>query len=188
MTVMTNQQKDVPAGTGPELPEEFLDALIDQYRRGEVELTGSGGFLSSLIKAVLERGLQAELADHLGYDKHDRAGHGSGNSRNGYSSKTLSSEVGPIEVDTPRDRAGSFTPSPAGDMVIGLEIFRNAHFGKHGCDRRIIGIEFGSRRPGRRRGGQVPRRHRSGAERLGRRPGRAIAAGLPFSIGGDHPG
>lgn len=122
MTVMTNQQKGSPdTGAGLELPEEFLDALIEQYRAGEVELTGSGGFLSSLIKAVLERGLQAELADHLGYDKHDRAGHGSGNSRNGSTAKTLSSEVGPIELDTPRDRAGTFTPQlvPKGERHLG---------------------------------------------------------------------
>ena len=103
------------------MPEEFLDALIEQYRAGEVELTGSGGFIGSLIKAVLERGLQAELADHLGYDKHDRAGHGSGNSRNGSTSKTLSSEVGPVELDTPRDRAGTFTPQlvPKGERHLG---------------------------------------------------------------------
>ncbi len=122
MTAMANQRKGSPGtGASVELPEEFLDSLIERYRAGEVELTGSGGFLSSLIKAVLERGLQAELADHLGYDKHDRAGHGSGNSRNGYSSKSLSSEVGPIDLDTPRDRAGSFTPQlvPKGERHLG---------------------------------------------------------------------
>lgn len=122
MTVMTNQQKGSPrSGAGLELPEEFLDSLIEQYRAGEVELTGSGGFIGSLIKAVLERGLQAELADHLGYDKHDRAGHGSGNSRNGSTAKTLSSEVGPIALDTPRDRAGTFTPQlvPKGERHLG---------------------------------------------------------------------
>ncbi|MEZ5119876.1 MAG: IS256 family transposase [Candidatus Nanopelagicales bacterium] len=122
MTAVANHEKDVPvAGAGVELPEEFLDLLIERYRAGEVELTGSGGFIASLIKAVLERGLQAELADHLGYDRHDRAGHGSGNSRNGYTSKTLSSEVGPVEVDTPRDRAGTFTPQlvPKGERHLG---------------------------------------------------------------------
>jgi putative transposase len=104
-----------------ELPDEFIDAVVDQYRRGEVELTGSGGFISSLIKAVLERGLQAELAEHLGYGRHERSGNGSGNSRNGTSPKTLLSEIGPVPVDVPRDRAGSFTPQlvPKGERHLG---------------------------------------------------------------------
>jgi putative transposase len=95
-----------------------------------VELTGSGGFLPELIKAVLERGLAAELTEHLGYEKGDPAGAGSGNSRNGSTGKTLLTEVGPIDLDTPRDRAGTFTPRlvPKGtrrlgglsDMVISL--------------------------------------------------------------------
>lgn len=72
------------------------------------ELTGPGGFLPELIKAVLERGMQAELSEHLGYDKHDPIGRGSGNSRNGTSKKTVETEIGPIMLDKPRDRAGSF--------------------------------------------------------------------------------
>lgn len=73
-----------------------------------MELTGEGGFLPELIKAVLERGMKAELRDHLGYDKHDRAGYGSGNSRNGTTAKTVHTEVGPVKINQPRDRAGSF--------------------------------------------------------------------------------
>ena len=122
MSAMTTQNAGaLDAGQPLQLPDEFLDALIDQYRNGQVELTGSGGFIASLIKAVLERGLQAELAEHLGYDKHDRAGHGSGNSRNGFTTKTMASEVGPIELATPRDRAGSFTPQlvPKGERRLG---------------------------------------------------------------------
>jgi Transposase, Mutator family/TrwC relaxase len=74
------------------------------------QLTGDGGFLPELVRGVLEAGLQAELTDHLGYEKHDRAGHGSGKSRNGYTSKRLGSEIGDLELATPRDRLGSFEP------------------------------------------------------------------------------
>ncbi len=68
------------------------------------------GFLHELVKAGLERGLQAELDEHLGYAKHEAAGRNSGNSRNGISKKTMASSVGDIDVDIPRDRAGTFTP------------------------------------------------------------------------------
>ena len=73
-----------------------------------VALTGAGGFLPEMIKAVLERGMAAELTDHLGYEKGDRVGHGSGNSRNGSTPKTVSTEVGDIALDQPRDRDCSF--------------------------------------------------------------------------------
>jgi putative transposase len=88
----------------------LLDDLMDRVDRDGLALTGSGGLLPELVKAVLERGLQAELADHLGYEKGDPAGRGSPNSRNGSSPKTVASQVGPIALDTPRDRAGSFEP------------------------------------------------------------------------------
>ena len=61
----------------------LLDEVMARVDAGELQLTGEGGFLPSMIKAVLERGLQAELTEHLGYDKGDPAGRGSPNSRNG---------------------------------------------------------------------------------------------------------
>jgi transposase-like protein len=73
--------------------------------------SGVGGFLPALIKAVLERGLHAELADHLGYDKGHPAGRGSPNSRNGSTPKTVATEVGDIALDSPRDRNSSFEPA-----------------------------------------------------------------------------
>jgi putative transposase len=87
-----------------------MDAVLTQIKGEGLRLTGPGGFLSELVKAVLERGLQAELAEHLGYAKHDVVGRGSGNSRNGSTVKTVQTEVGPVEVKVPRDRAGTFTP------------------------------------------------------------------------------
>ena len=71
---------------------------------------GPDGLLSQVTKAVLERVLDEELTGHLGYDKHDPAGRGSGNSRNGTSAKVLLTEAGAIGLDIPRDRNGDFEP------------------------------------------------------------------------------
>jgi len=99
----------------------LLDALMARVDAGELQLTGEGGFLPGLIKAVLERGLAAELTDHLGYEKGDPAGRGSPNSRNGSTPKTLATEVGDVDLATPRDRAGTFEPRlvPKGARRVG---------------------------------------------------------------------
>jgi putative transposase len=88
----------------------LLDDLMSRVDAGEVQLTGEGGFLPEMIKAVLERGLAAELTGHLGYERGDPAGRGSGNSRNGTTPKTVATEVGDVDLATPRDRLGSFEP------------------------------------------------------------------------------
>jgi len=111
MTMTENDDK--PVSPARELRRELIDdQLLDQLlastsERG-ISLTGEGGFLPELIKSVLERGMNAELTSHLGYEKNDPAGRGSGNSRNGTTPKTIATEVGPIELDRPRDRNGSF--------------------------------------------------------------------------------
>jgi transposase-like protein len=66
--------------------------------------------LAGLTKDVLEAGLQAEMSEHLGYDKHEPVGRNTGNSRNGTRSKKVLTDVGPVEVEVPRDREGSFEP------------------------------------------------------------------------------
>jgi putative transposase len=103
------------------LDQGLLDQVMSSVDEDGVQLTGEGGFLPELVKRVLEAGLQAELTDHLGYEKHDRAGHGSGNSRNGFTAKRLGTEVGDIGVATPRDRIGSFEPRliPKGSRRVG---------------------------------------------------------------------
>jgi putative transposase len=88
----------------------LLDDVMARADAGELRLTGEGGFLPEMIKAVLERGLAAELTGHLGYEKGDPAGRGSPNSRNGSSPKTLATEVGDVALAVPRDWAGSFEP------------------------------------------------------------------------------
>jgi putative transposase len=86
----------------------LFDDLMARVDQGDLALTGEGGFLPEMVKAVLERGLQAELTAHLGYEKHERATRG--NSRNGTSAKTLATEVGDVALAVPRDRTGSFEP------------------------------------------------------------------------------
>ena len=88
----------------------LLDKVLEQADSGELRLTGEGGLLPELVKRVLEAGLAAELTDHLGYERHDSAGRGSGNSRNGSIPKRLGTEVGDVDLATPRDRNGTFDP------------------------------------------------------------------------------
>ena len=88
----------------------LLDDVLAQADAGELRLTGAGGFLPEMVKRVLEAGLAAELTGHLGYEKHDPAGRGSGNSRNGSTPKRLGTEVGDVDLATPRDRNGTFDP------------------------------------------------------------------------------
>jgi hypothetical protein len=88
----------------------LAERLVATARAQGVQLTGPGGLLTGLTKQVLETALQVEMADHLGYDRHDPSGNGSGNSRNGSSTKTIRTEIGEVRVDVPRDRAGTFDP------------------------------------------------------------------------------
>jgi putative transposase len=90
--------------------EQLAVQLMDRARDEGVSLVGPGGLLSGLTKTVLESALEGELTEHLGYDPYDPAGHHSGNSRNGTRKKTVLTEIGPIELEVPRDRAGSFEP------------------------------------------------------------------------------
>ncbi|MBN0975541.1 IS256 family transposase, partial [Gordonia sp. BP-94] len=90
---------------------EVARELVRQAREAGVRLTGPDGLLKAMTKTVLETALDEEMSEHLGYDKHDQRGRGSGNSRNGSRSKTvLTDACGQVEIDVPRDRAGTFEP------------------------------------------------------------------------------
>ena len=85
--------------------------LVRSARARGVAMTGPGGMLKALTKTVIETALDEEMVDHLGYERHDPTGRGSGNSRNGTRPKTvLTDNVGPVQVEVPRDRDGSFDP------------------------------------------------------------------------------
>jgi transposase-like protein len=105
----------VPARRERGLPDDaalhdWAEELVARARAENVELTGEGGLLTGLVRQVLQTGLEVELADHLGYEPYDVAGRGSGNSRNGTSPKTVSTEIGDVELRVPRDRNGTFEP------------------------------------------------------------------------------
>jgi putative transposase len=88
---------------------KLIDTLLKGYKNPD-DIVGKNGLLKQLTKALLERAMSAELTEHVGYEKHDPAGNNSGNSRNGSSKKKLKGEFGVFELETPRDRNGSFEP------------------------------------------------------------------------------
>jgi putative transposase len=92
-----------------EIKTELIDELLKDYQKPE-DIIGENGLLKRFVKAVLERALNAELTHHLGYEKHDPAGHNSGNSRNGTSGKTVKGDFGELEIEIPRDRISTFEP------------------------------------------------------------------------------
>jgi putative transposase len=132
--VTSNDLDGVEVGAASVLPEGINPALVgelvEQARANGLQLTGEGGLLQQLTKLVVESALEGEITDHLGYDKHDPAGKNGQNSRNGARSKTVLTEVGPVQITVPRDRDGSFEPqlvkkrqrrlSGVEDMVLSL--------------------------------------------------------------------
>jgi putative transposase len=91
--------------------EQLLRALAGRAAAGGLSLAGEGGFLQQMTKLVLEAGLEAEMSSHLGYDKHAAEGRNGANSRNGARTKTVLTEVGPVDIQVPRDREASFAPA-----------------------------------------------------------------------------
>lgn len=94
----------------PKQDKPFSDEAIDELLKQGRTADDVNGLLKQITKAVLERALQGELTEHLGYARHDRAGENSGNSRNGVTRKTLKGDFGEVELETPRDRNGDFEP------------------------------------------------------------------------------
>lgn len=90
--------------------QELAQQLLAQAKEQGIDLVGPGGLLNRLTKNVLETALEAEMDEHLGYEKHDVSGRGSGNSRNGTRTKTVLTEIGPVEIDVPRDTGSTFDP------------------------------------------------------------------------------
>ena len=89
---------------------KLIDGLLAEHGHRPEDIAGANGLLKQLTKALLERVMQAELTDHLGYEKHDPVGYNTGNSRNGKTTKKLKGEFGELELETPRDRKGTFEP------------------------------------------------------------------------------
>jgi transposase-like protein len=89
---------------------DWAAELVERARSDGVELTGDNGLLTALVRQVLQTGLEVEMTDHLGYEPHAAEGRGSGNTRNGRYTKTVTTEVGKVELRVPRDRNSSFAP------------------------------------------------------------------------------
>ena len=120
--------------------DELIEELLQGYSSPQ-DLLGEEGLFKQLKKRLLERALGAELSEHLGYEKGDLAGRGSGNDRNGYSSKTVTGEDGAIAIAVPRARNGRFEP----------QIIAKGQTRLDGFDDRIISLDargpVGSRDP-----------------------------------------
>jgi transposase-like protein len=100
--VMTSSSR--PTGPPAAVLPDLAERLVEEARADGVELIGPGGLLGDLTKRVLEAGLEAELSDHLGYERHAVEGRDGGNSRNGHRPKTVITDIGPVPLKVPRDR------------------------------------------------------------------------------------
>ena len=121
----TESEGEVLAAAG--LPVEvdprraWAQALVERARSEGVALTGEDGLLTSMVREVLQAGLDVEMTEHLGYEHYEPAGRNSGNSRNGSYPKTVKTDVGPVELQVPRDREGTFEPVTVPKHVRRLE-------------------------------------------------------------------
>lgn len=102
----------IDAVTADEVVDQVQQAeqLLAQAKAQGVDLVGPGGLLNQITKRVLEAALEAEVSEHLGYDKHEFVGREGGNSRNGVRTRTVLTEIGPVQIDVPRDTDASFDP------------------------------------------------------------------------------
>ena len=116
--------RELPAGQGAASPEAmrvWAQELVSRSRLEGVDLTGEQGLLTSMVREVLQAGLDVEMTEHLGYDRYEPQGRNTGNSRNGVYPKTVSTDVGPVELQMPRDRQGTFEPVTVPKHVRRLE-------------------------------------------------------------------
>ena len=103
--------RSVPAVADSTEMRDWAEQLVARARSEGVELTGDNGLLTAMVRQVLQTGLNVELAEHLGYEPYATEGRGSGNNRNGSYPKTITTEIGQVQVDMPRDRLGTFEPA-----------------------------------------------------------------------------
>lgn len=100
----------VPLVSDESAMRDWATELVARARAEGVELTGDNGLLTGLVRQVLQTGLEVEMSDHLGYERHATEGRGSGNNRNGTTPKTVTTEIGKVDLRVPRDRNATFEP------------------------------------------------------------------------------
>ena len=119
LDAVTSRKKDGPE---PRAEQQLAEELVARAREQGVSLTGPDGLLKQLTKAVLETALGQEMTEHLGHDKHSPAGNEAGNVRNGTRAKTvLTGASGPVGIEVPRDREGSFEPQIVRKRLAGVD-------------------------------------------------------------------
>ncbi len=129
-TADMGRKREGPPGRRPLVDDELADQLLGRAQAEGADLLGPEGLLSQVTKAVPERALSEEMTSHLGYEKHDPAGRGSGNSRNGVTPKTVLTDVGAVDLAVPRDRNGTSGP----------QIVRKGQTRLEGFNERIIAL------------------------------------------------
>ena len=101
----------LPDDVRERLPDELIDQLLaNAGGRSQEDIFGPGGLFADLTRRLVERAITAELTEHLGYERHLEPPGGAGNTRNGTTPKTLQTDLGPVPIDAPRDRNGTFEP------------------------------------------------------------------------------
>ena len=126
--VVGRRRREPDPGGEPVIDAALAEELVERARSQGIELLGEHGLLRQMTKAVLERGLAEELTEHLGYEPHERAG--AVNARNGTTPKRLVTEAGTVDLDVPRDRAGTFEP----------QLVRKGQRRLDGIDKIVIGL------------------------------------------------
>src|SRR3546814_5878660 len=101
-----------PAVRDPAVMREWAEELVARARDEGVELTGERGLLTDLARQVLQTGLEVELGEHIGYEPYDPAGRGSGHRRNGYRAKTVTTEIGALEIGRDKVRTPGTNAQP----------------------------------------------------------------------------
>jgi putative transposase len=129
--VVADQPKEVAERLAGLLPAEQLEKVLQGLEPDQI--TGPGGLVTQLAGRVIETALGAELCEHLGYPPGQAPPGGAGNHRNGSTPKTVQSELGPVQINTPRDRKGTFEP-----QLVGKRQTRLA-----GLDEKILGLYAG---------------------------------------------
>jgi len=119
----------LPDAVRDRLPDELIDELL-AGRCGEAEIMGPSGLLGDLTRRLIERAMAGELTGHLGYEPHQEPPGGSGNTRNGSTPKTVQTTAGPVLIQRPRDRNGSYEP----------QIVKNGQRRFEGFDEQIVAL------------------------------------------------
>ncbi len=121
-TMENGELRGLPVVVGnPDSMREWAQELVSRAKTEGVDLTGEQGLLTSMVREVLQAGLDVEMTEHLGYEPYESVGRGSGNSRNGAYPKRVTTDVGPVDLQMPRDREGTFAPATVPKHVRRLE-------------------------------------------------------------------